>query len=83
MRFMGITVISQTTAERREETRQLFEQIKPLLDDGYTYSSALIKIGRTKKKNRVYQQAWFRELKEYGEQLGYPYHKYKGKRGKQ
>ena len=75
---MTITVISQTTAERRQETIDLFNEIKPYLDDGYSYTSALIKIGRTQKKNRVYQQAWFRELKEYGESQGYPYSEYNG-----
>ena len=74
-----ITVITQTTAERQEETRQLFEQIKPLLDEGYSYHSALKKIGKITSNCRFYQQAWYRDLTEYGGTVGYPYDKHKGK----
>ena len=74
-----ITVVQQTTAERQEETRQLFEEIRPLLDEGYSYRSALQKIGRCGDGGGYYQQAWYRELCEYGTSQGYPYHKYKGK----
>ena len=80
-----ITVISQTTSERNEETRQLFEQIKPLLDDGYGYMSALVQIGRvTKSESKCghYRHAWFRDLKEYGEKMGYPYSVYSGRERK-
>ena len=76
-----ITVISQTTAEREEETRLLFEQIRPLLDEGYGYNSALIKIGRIPRGSRTgyYAQGWFKDLKEYGESQGYKYTDYSGK----
>ena len=75
---MTITVISQTTAERRAETKELFESIRPLLDDGYSYHSALKKIGRITGNCRFYQQAWYRDLTEYGGTQGYPYDDYKG-----
>lgn len=76
-----ITVIEQTTAERRAETRRLFEQIKPLLDLGYSYNSALRKINRVTSysQGHYYNQAWFKELKEYGESQGYHYKDYSGK----
>ena len=74
-----ITVISQNTAERQEETRELFNNIRPYLDNGYNYTSALKKIGKISSKHRVYQTSWFRDLKEYGETQGYPYHKYMGR----
>ena len=76
-----ITVIEQTTAERQEETKQLFEQIKPLLDEGYSYMTACIMIGKCEHKTRTvqYSRSWFSDLKEYGETQGYPYHKYNGK----
>ena len=80
-----ITVISQTTSERNEETRQLFEQIRPLLDDGYGYMSALIQIGRVtavESKNGYYNHAWFRDLRAYGESQGYPYVVYSGRKRK-
>lgn len=76
-----ITVIEQSTAERNKETRQLFEQIRPLLDDGYGYMPALIKIGVVPEhlRRHVYTTAWFRDLKEYGESQGYDYDTYSGK----
>ena len=80
-----ITVIEQTTSERQEETRQLFEQIRPLLDDGYGYMSALVQIGRvTKTGSRCgyYRHAWFLDLRAYGESQGYDYETYSGKKRK-
>ena len=78
---MMITVIEQSTTERNEETKRLFETIKPLLDDGYGYMSACVKVGRCKAplKNNYYTGGWFRDLKEYGEKMGYPYNVYSGK----
>jgi len=78
---MTITVITQTTEERNEETKKLFEQIRPLLDNGYGYMGAVVEIGKVpdKYRNSYYGQAWFRDLKEYGEQQGYPYDDYRGK----
>ena len=74
-----ITVISQTTEERNQETRLLFNQIRPYLDKGYNYTSALKRIGRLGTHHKVYQTAWFRDLKEYGATQGYPYKDYNGK----
>ena len=78
---MSITVISQSTAERKQETIDLFNQIKPYLDKGIGYMNACIQIGRCQKnlRNHYYQCGWFRDLKEYGASQGYPYHKYSGK----
>lgn len=76
---MGITVITQTTQERNEEIRHLFEQIKPLLDDGYSYMGAVVHIGKARPQSGHYQSGWFRDLKEYGESQGYPYDEYSGK----
>ena len=73
-----ITVIEQTTAERDEETRQLFEAIRPFLDKGLIYSKAVSKVtGR--KGHMTYSNRWFRDLVDYGESQGYPYKKYSGK----
>ena len=80
---MGITVIEQTTAERRQETINLFNQIKPLLDDGYGYMSACVKIGKVpdngRQKSGYYMHGWFKDLKAYGESQGYDYATYSGK----
>ena len=79
-----ITVISQTTAERNEETKALFEQIRPLLDDGYSYMTACVMVGKCKGglKNSYYNFGWFKDLKAYGESQGYPYKDHKGHRRK-
>ena len=76
-----IKVIETSTAERKQETIELFNEIKPYLDDGYSYTSALEKVGRitSKAKGYYYCQAWFKDLKEYGESQGYYYTDYSGK----
>jgi len=58
-----ITVISQTTKEREEETRQLFLQLKPLLDQGYTLGKA-VKQELNIKHGAFYNQAWYKDLKK-------------------
>lgn len=79
---MGITVIEQSTEERKRETRELFESIRPLLDKGYSYMTACVMVGRCKNslKNNYYTNGWFNDLKEYGKSRGYPYAKYSGKK---
>ena len=77
-----IKVITQSTSERNEETKSLFEAIRPLLDAGYGYMNALIKIGFVEKvalKHNYYNRAWFKDLKAYGKSQGYPYAEYSGK----
>ena len=73
-------VIEQTTAERNEETERLFNAIRPLLDEGHSYHSA-VKVVKNEKGEgvRYYSQRWFADLKEYGERNGYPYRKYSGR----
>ena len=67
---MGITVISQTTAERREETKQLFEDCKPYLEQGMTLSKA-VRIIKGINHHTFTRQAWYKELQEYAETQGY------------
>lgn len=61
---MTIKVISQTTREREEETHQLFLQLKPLLDQGYTLSKA-VKQELNIKHNAFYNQTWYKDLKKH------------------
>ena len=77
-----ITVIEQNTEERKRETRELFESIRPLLDKGYSYMTACVMVGRCKDslKNNYYTNGWFHDLKEFGKSQGYPYHRYSGKK---
>ena len=67
---MGITVISQTTTERQQETIELFQKCKPYLDKGETLSNAVQKVLQ-RHHNRFYNQAWYKELREYAYSQGY------------
>ena len=67
-----IKVVEQSTADRKKETKNKFEKIKPYLDKGYTYRQALEKAGiSTRSLNRY--NGWFRDLIEYGVSQGYLY----------
>ena len=48
---MTIRVIEQTTSERNHEIMELFQQMKPLLDQGYNYVDAYSKITGISKRN--------------------------------
>ena len=76
----GITIIQQTTAERRQETIDLFNKIKPLLDNGWIYSAAIRKVKNLPPGFNRYQQAWYRDVVAYGETQGYKYEDYSGKK---
>ena len=67
-------VIELSTAEREQETKELFEAIRPLLDDGYTYNKALRKVKNLKSLNT--NNAWYKDVIDYGERMGYPRKKY-------
>lgn len=72
-----IKVIAQSTSEREDETKELFERIKPYLDEGHSYRNALIMGGYIKESvslNRF--QGWFRDLTCYGASQGYPFGEY-------
>lgn len=78
---MSIRVIQQNTSERKKETKEFFEKIKPYLDEGYSYLNAvkLVKgINNPKINYSRKHYAWYRDLIEYGESVGYPWDKYSG-----
>ena len=75
-----IRVIQQSTEERKAETIQLFEKIKPLLDKGYSFNKALSEVTDLSVTN--YRNGWFKDLIDYAKTQGYDYHEYKWKRGK-
>ena len=62
-------VIEMNTQEREQEIIDLFEAIKPLLDEGYTYNKALRKVKNLTSLNT--NNAWYRNVIEYGESQGY------------
>lgn len=77
---MTITVIEQTTAERKAETRKIFQEIRPYLDQGYSFNKALSEVTDLSVTN--YRNGWFKDLIDYAKTQGYDYHEYKWKRGK-
>ena len=67
---MTITVIEQTTEERKNETEELFLECKPYLDKGYPLAKAVQKV-KNSNHSFFYRQAWFKELREYARSKGY------------
>ena len=64
-----IKVISQTTAERDQETMELFHECKPYLDNGYSLSHAVMEIKGI--KHGFQGRKWFKELRKYAKKEGY------------
>ena len=77
---MTIRVISQTTAERQQETRDLFEACRPYLEKGMSLRKAVHQATDRRVSNT--RNGWFVELKEYAETQGYNYNTMKWSRGK-
>lgn len=61
-----ITVIEQSTQERKQEIIDIFNQIRPLLDEGHSYLSALNTIDPSIARSRQ-----SKEIINYGETQGY------------
>ncbi len=61
-----IRVIEQTDSMIEQEAISLFNQIKPLLDEGHSYCSALETIESGLTRNSIYKR-----VKEYGDTQGY------------
>lgn len=75
--MMGITVIEQNTDDRNQETINLFNEIRPYLDDGYSFTGALKKCGYTVYN---YKSGWFKHLIDYAGTQGYDYNTMRGRR---
>lgn len=76
---MTIRVIQQSTNERKQETIQLWMQVKPLIDEGYSFRQALIKLGYKVSNTR---NGWYKDLVSYALTQGYDHNEYKWKRKK-
>ena len=73
-------VVERNTSERKMETVSLFNQVKPLLEKGYSYNLAVKKVKNLSSLNTT--NGWFKELVEYGESQGYLKKDYKSKKGR-
>lgn len=73
-------IIERSTYERNLETKELFDKIRPLLDDGYSYNKALKVIRNANSINT--NHGWYKDVVEYGESQGYLREKCRSNRGK-
>ena len=73
-------VVERDMEERRLETKNLFNQVKPLLEKGYSYNLAVKKVRNTNSLNTG--SGWFKELVESGESKGYLKENYRSKMGR-
>ena len=69
---MPIKVICQSTSEQNEETIQLFNQIRPLLNKGYSYHRAVKEVCNSPPNSNIAYYSWYKRLLRYGETQGYP-----------
>lgn len=65
-----IKIIEQSTDERMKETQELFNKVKPFLDECCSYDKALKKAGLM-TANSWKQRAYTREIVEYAKKQGY------------
>jgi hypothetical protein len=77
---MPIKVIETSTAERKQETVDIFNKVQPYLDRGYSLRQAVLQC--TDRNITNVKNGWYRDLIEYCESQGYEYHKIKWSRGK-
>ena len=75
-----ITVVEQDTNQRMQEIHDNFMKIKPLLDNGYNYSNAVVEVGLCNPNSKPSVFRWFKDLVAYGETMGYLYKDYTGRR---
>ena len=77
---MSFKVISQSTKEREQETIDLFNKVKPYLDDGFSYRLAIMKVLGKKPSNSFGGASWYKEFIDYADAHGYPKSEYRYKR---
>lgn len=66
-----IKVIETSSEDRQKELEELFEKMRPYLENGFSYSRAY-KIITGLKHSAFAKRRWWKDLLEYGEKQGYP-----------
>ena len=77
---MSIKVICQSTKEREQEIIDLFNKVKPYLDDGCSYRLAIMKVLGKKPTYSFGGARWYKEFVEYADAHGYSKEEYRYKR---
>lgn len=65
-----ITVKETSSEERQNEMVELFEKIRPFLEQGISYSTAY-KILTGEKHNTFTRRRWWKDLLDYGKKQGF------------
>ena len=64
-------VIERTTQDIENETRELFEECKPLLDEGYGFYEAIRTVKKLSPSSNIGHLAWYKRFRAYAESQGY------------
>ena len=70
-RWKKIKVVERTTADVDEETKELFEQCKPYLDDGLGFYDALRIVKNIPETSCFGNRSWYKRFKAYAKTQGY------------
>lgn len=73
-----IKVIEKSTAERKQETKELWETVKPRVLNGENLNSVICEVKNVRGLNR--NRGWYKDLREYMMSQGYDPYDYMGKR---
>lgn len=74
-----ISVVETSSEERTKEMKEIFEKMRPYLDNGFSYTKAYQMISGL-RHNSFSQRWWWKELVKYGESQGYDKNNYDKRR---
>jgi hypothetical protein len=64
-------VIERTTSDLERETVELYQQCKPLLDDGVPIEKAVKTVKGIRLSSNIGNNAWYRRFRDYAVEQGY------------
>jgi len=68
--LLNFVIVEKSSAERDQEDRELFDEIKPLLDKGLTIRKAVREV-KGLNHNSFTNQDWYKRVYEIGVSNGY------------
>lgn len=66
-----MTIIERTSKDLQDETIELFNECKPLIDEGYSMTHAIRTVKNLRPGNGFTDTAWYKRFKEYAATQGY------------